>query len=218
MVYSCEATSVAGFVQQLAVAYVAHGYYFYVTGRIPDRKDPARTDAKLIAQYGIDVSKFVRARRKQAGLANVQYLRFNDFFVLIANHGEQPFFEAEARQLRDIRVNPLHFMGYSISVRPERGGGKNHVSVRIQQQVYGELKARFQNAALHRSVETLSQELQELSFENYAPVRDQLRGVVRAINGQRQAAGLELVPTHGLRGKRRSVKPFGPRMDGNRIG
>ena len=46
MAYRCVATSVAGFIQQLAVGYVARGYYFYVTGRIPDHKDPAHTDAE----------------------------------------------------------------------------------------------------------------------------------------------------------------------------
>ena len=34
MEYRCEATSVAGFVQQLAVAYVGRGYLFYVKGEI----------------------------------------------------------------------------------------------------------------------------------------------------------------------------------------
>ena len=36
MRYRCEVVSVEGFIQQLAVAYVSRGYFFYVTGRIPD--------------------------------------------------------------------------------------------------------------------------------------------------------------------------------------
>ncbi len=67
MAYRCEATSVAGFVQQLAVGYIAHGYYFYVRGHIPDHKDPAATDHKIIAQYAIDLSKWSRSRRKKGG-------------------------------------------------------------------------------------------------------------------------------------------------------
>ena len=35
MAYRCVATSAVGFLQQLAVAYVANGYWFYVTGRVP---------------------------------------------------------------------------------------------------------------------------------------------------------------------------------------
>ena len=103
MAYRCVATSVAGFVQQQAVAYVANGYWFYVTGRVPDHKDPATVDVKIIRQYGIAISKWTRTRRKRAGQANVQYLRYDRFFVILATHGTHPFFAAEAGRLRDIR-------------------------------------------------------------------------------------------------------------------
>ncbi|MFO1487666.1 MAG: hypothetical protein U1F65_04230 [Verrucomicrobiota bacterium] len=65
MAYRCVATSVAGFVQQLAVGYISNGYYFYVTGVIPEQKDPANTDRKILEGYGIGVSKWIRARRKK---------------------------------------------------------------------------------------------------------------------------------------------------------
>ena len=73
--YRCEASSVEGFIQQLAVSYVKNGYFFYVTGTIPESKDPRETDQKILTQYGIEVSKFTRARRKKAGSANLHYLR-----------------------------------------------------------------------------------------------------------------------------------------------
>ena len=60
MAYRCVATSVAGFVQQLAVSYVAHGYYFYVKGWIPERKTPARIDEKLVSKYGLDSETFMQ--------------------------------------------------------------------------------------------------------------------------------------------------------------
>lgn len=103
MEYRCEATSVAGFVQQLAVAYVGHGYFFYVTGEIPENKDPRAIDEKLIAKYGLAIGKATRARRKAAGFANVQYIRFGRFFVLVATPGRHAIFESEARSLRDAR-------------------------------------------------------------------------------------------------------------------
>ena len=53
MSYRFVATSVAGFVQQLAVAYLTKGYYFYVTGLIPPHKDPVKTDRKILEAYGI---------------------------------------------------------------------------------------------------------------------------------------------------------------------
>lgn len=210
MAYQCVATSVAGFIQQLAVGYVTHGYYFYVAGWIPEGKDPERTDHKIMAQYDIDVSRWTRARRKKAGLANVHYLRYGRFYVIIANHGEQPFFAAEARQLRDIRVSPLNFMGYSIGCRKARNNGKFHASVRIHGKRYRELKTRFAQVAVERTVEDLSQALRAIPYEPYARVRDQLRRLVRSINRRRKAASLELVPGDSLRCRRRPLKPFAP--------
>jgi len=209
MAYRCVATSVAGFVQQLAVAYVAHGYWFYVTGRVPESKDPASVDRKIIHQYGIDVSKWARSRRKRTGQARVQYLRYDRFFVIVATHGEHPFFAAEGNQVRDIRRQPLRFMGYSIGCRKGRDGRKWHPSVRIAREVYRELKTRYAGMAVHRPVEDLCRELRGLDYEPYAAVRDQLYGILRAVNRRRHAAGLELVPASAIRWRRAPVKPFG---------
>lgn len=152
MEYRCVAASVAEFIQQLAMCYIARGYYFYVAGRIPEDEDPAKTDAKIIAQYRIGVSKWVRARRMNAGLANVHHLRCGRFFVIIVNHGEQPFFAAEASQLRDVRVSPIRFMGYSIGCRQACHGGAFQVSVRIHHETYRELKDRFERKCAQAEV------------------------------------------------------------------
>ena len=208
MTYQCVATSVAGFVQQLAVAYIAHGYYFYVSGWIPEHKYPVETDAKIIAQYELDVSKWTRSRRRKGGAAGVQYLRYGRFFVILATHGEHLFFAAEGRALRDIRVNPIYFMGYSIGCRKARGGGAYHASVRLERTTCQELKRRFETVALDLSVEQLARHLERLPYESYAPVREQIRGILRAVNRRRKAAGLELVPRTALWLRRYPVKPF----------
>jgi hypothetical protein len=115
MEYRCEATSVAGFVQQLAVAYVGHGYLFYVTGEIPERKDPCAVDSRIIENYGIAIGKATRARRKAAGQANLQYIRFERRFVLLSTRGHHRFFEQERNSIRDAREVPIKFAGYAIS-------------------------------------------------------------------------------------------------------
>ena len=58
---------------------------------------------------------------------------------------------------------------------------------------------------MHGSVVGLSQALRALPFEPYAPVREQLPGLVRAIDLRRKIAGLELVPTDTLWWRRRPV-------------
>ena len=208
MSYQCVATSVAGFVQQLAVNYVARGYYFYVTGTIPEGKDPAKTDAKIMGQYGIDISKWARARRRKGGLANVQYLRHGRFYVIIATHGEHPFFAAERNQIRNIRKQPLRFHGYAIGVGRSRLDRSLHASVRIQRGVFRELLARFKQIAVQRTVEELCRELRVLPFEPFAPVRDQFRIILRAVNRLRKTAGLELVPWNAIRHYRKPLRVF----------
>jgi len=208
MAYRWVATSVAGFVQQLAVSYIANGYVFYVTGSIPGHKDPAAVDGKLIAQYGLDISKWTRARQRKQGQASVQYLRYGRFFILVATHGEHLFFAMEGKQIRDFRRQPLCFHGYSIGCRKARDGVW-HASVRIERERFRELKQCFVGLAVHRSVEELCEKFRRLGFEPYAPVRDQLRILLRAVNRRRQVAGLELMENHCVRLRRRVVRPFG---------
>ena len=204
--YRYEATSGSGFLQQLAVAYLGHGYWFYVSGHVPEDKDPAAVDQKLLEKYAVPISKWARARRKRAGLANCQYLRHGRFFVLLASYGRHPFFEGEPH-FKDAREEPLRFQGYSVSVK--RGvDGRWHPSVRIHPEAYRELRAYFVEHATHRTVDALAGELRRIPFEPYAPVRRQLLNVLRAVNRARRVAGQELVPTSALRLSRRGVRPF----------
>ncbi|MCO6438137.1 MAG: hypothetical protein J5J06_13670 [Phycisphaerae bacterium] len=208
MSYRCVALSEAGFVQQLAVSYLGHGYCFYVTGRVPERKDPATVDAKLIDRYGIGISRWARARRKKAGLANMHYLRHGRFFVLLATHGKHRFFEDEPH-FRDARRDAIRFAGYSIAIK--RGiDGKMHPSVRIHRDEYRKLKAHLLELAPHRSVENLAAVLAAVPFERYAPVRRQLLNIWRAVNRVRETAGFDAVPVQALQLKRRVVHAFAP--------
>ena len=200
--YRCAALSLPGFVQQLAVSYVANGYVFYVVGTVPERKDAQVVDAKLIARYGIDCSKFVRARRKAAGKANLHYLRYLRTFVLLATHGEHEFFVEEAGQIRDVRREPLKVEGYSIAVR----GGR--VSVRIERSEYLGLKAYFRGLAVRRPAAAIADELASLPYEPYAPIRRQMLGLLGAVNRARRLAGLDDVPLSCLRLKRHIVPVF----------
>jgi len=207
MEYRCEATSVAGFVQQLAVAYVGHGYFFYVTGEIPENKGPRAIDEKLVAKYDVAIGKTSRSRRKAAGFANVQYLRHGRFFVLVATPGRHAIFEGEARSIRDARDVPIKFEGYSISYRA------GHPHVRIEQGRYLALKAHLSDIAIHRSKERLEAEFRRLAFEPYAPIRGQLHCILREVNRRRGIAQYEPVPSSCIRVRRHVVGPFEPNFE-----
>lgn len=202
MAYRCEATTVAGFIQQLAVAYVGHGYFFYVTGEIPERKDPQSVDEKLIAKYGVEIGKATRSRRKAAGFANVQYLRFQRYFVLLATSGRHDFFEEERQFIRDAREVPIKFAGYAVSYRA------GHPHVRIEERRYRELKAYLSDVAVHRRRDWVEEQFRRLPFEPYAPVRSQLFGILREVNRRRELARFEPVPSSCVRVRRKVVQPF----------
>ena len=205
--YRCEATTLEGFLQQLAVCYVGRGYWFYVTGFIPPEKDPESVDRKLIDQYDIGISKWARARRKQAGVASIQYLRYRRFFVLLATQGSHRFFSDEAPNIRDVRKAPIKFSGYSVSCR------QGHPHVRIEREEYLRIKAYFMEIAGKRAAPRIEAELAALPFEPYAPVRCQYLAFIRAVNLARAQAGLSAISRFCVRLKRRIYRPFEPRND-----
>jgi hypothetical protein len=220
MEYRCEATSVAGFVQQLVSCYLPHGYWFYVSGIVPPGKDPKAVDEKLLAKYGIGISRQSRASRKVVGMANVHYIRYRRRFLLLATHGHHLFFDGEEKNIRDARRVPIKFASYSISVAKGGFKGKRstggvlvrddkwRVRVQIEREWYRGLKAYFLDIALHRSADYLALELFNLPFEPYAPVRQQLLNLIRHINLRRKIASLEPLRFSVLRFQRQIVRPF----------
>lgn len=202
MQYRCVAASVEGLVQQVACCYLPHGYWFHVSGYVPERKDPAALDAKLVERYGIDLSRWSRVRRKRAGQANLHYIRHGRFFLLLATHGRHPFFEQEGSQVRDARKSPVRYAGYALSFR----GGHSHVRIDLDE--YRNLKAMLLDLAARRPAGVLASVFWRLPYEPYAPVRRQLLNLWRAVNRTRGVAGLPLVSIECLRLRRRILRPF----------
>ena len=214
MQYRCVASSPEGLVQQVAVSYLRHGYWYYVSGWIKGGKEPEQVDRKLIDKYEIAISERERAARKRRGLANLQYIRYRNWFLLLATEGHHPFKQEERSQIRDCRRVPIKFEGYSISYRRSgvtpKGGGppKWHACVRIDPPTYKQLKAFFRDRACHRSVENLATDFARVPYARYAPVRRQLLTILRAVNEARARMGYELVPHSALLLRRRVVMPF----------
>lgn len=202
MNYRYLTPSVGGFIQQLAVCYLRRGYWFYVMGVIPPDKDPALVDRKLLEKYRIGLSKHQRYRRKQAGQANLQYLRHGRTFILVATSGSHPFFAEEQANLRDARRAPIRLFGYSLTVRNGRA------LVSLDPDTYRNLKARFLEWSVHRKAEALAGALRALPHEPYQPVYRQWVAIWKAVNERRRQAGHARVPFSCLRRKRRLYRPF----------
>lgn len=199
--YRCVAASLAGFVQQVAVSYVANKYWFYVAGAVPEGKDLAAVDAKFIKLYELSISKYVRCRRRKAGEAGVQYIRLGRFFLILATHGEHLFFVREKTMIRDVRRCPIKVGGYAIGYRSGR------VSVRIEKTEYRWVKDAFVKRSLNAK-ERLEAAFAKLPYEPYGPVRSQLLAVLRAVNRRRSAAGLPPIEHSCVRMSRRIMRPF----------
>jgi len=220
MDYRCVASSPTGFAQQLAACYLPHGYWFYVQGFVPNDKDPAHVDTKLLAKYGIGVSRQSRARRKSVGIANVHYIRYRQTFLLLATHGHHPFYDEEVESIRDVRKIPIKLAGYSITI--QKGGflrkanadsplvpdHRWRVRVQIRREEYEAMKAYFVQRALHGSAASIANILKNVPYEPYAPVRQQMLNILRLVNAARRKAGLEPIGPDVLRYKHRIVKPF----------
>jgi hypothetical protein len=183
------------------VGYIARGYRFFFQGLIPEGKDPRVVDAKLIKRYGLAISKFKRSHRKAQGLANVQYLRFRQHFVLISTPGDHDPLRAD-HTLKDAHDVPIKLGGYAVSFR----GG--HACVRIEREAWKELKAYYLDLAAKRSVSWFEREFRRWPFEPWDPVLRQTFVILNQVNRARKAAGLELVPTSCVRLKRRIYRPF----------
>ena len=120
------------------------------------------------------------------------------------------------KEYRDFRERALYFHGYSISLRWEgaRPKGRNgrklppdrttkrRGSVRIHPGEYLALKSYFVDLATRRSVANLTELLQSIPFEPYAPIRIQLLAILKAVNKARRQAGFDEVPRSALRLKR----------------
>lgn len=101
----CEAASVSALVQQIAVQLVPRGYWYYVTGVIPEGRDPQHVDRSIIERYDIqeDPSGRRSAELKRRGIANVKYLRHGRFYVILATKGQHFFKLRERDRIRCLR-------------------------------------------------------------------------------------------------------------------
>ena len=105
--YRCKAVSIEGLVQQVTLSYLRHGYFYYVTGALKPQQNPEEIDAHIIEKYDIKKCWRFRASQKAAGLANLQYIRHENFYLIMATEGEHRFKQHERKSLRHVRDVPI---------------------------------------------------------------------------------------------------------------
>lgn len=242
--YQWVATTPEGFVRQLVANYLPHGYRFYMSGSIKPSRDVTQFDQIMQKKYGYQMSRSQRHRRKNAkspdgrplGLANVHYLRYGRFWILLCTKGSHRFFDEHVKRdkwgnitkkyFRDVHRDPIFFDGYSIRVcqggflprykwkdagRPERDA-RSRVRVRMADNMFRMLKADLVARSKSRkwSARALETVVWNLPFLPYAPVREQLRNLVRWMNEARKQAGFRdrLDPSRCIRRRIPAISAF----------
>lgn len=160
------------------------GYYYYVTGWIPEGKDPRKTDEKLIRKYEIRRQRMALYRDAQVGRAKVRLYRFGRLFIVMASEGEHQIFHQE--KMSDIRKTPLLVNGFTIV------GREGEVSVRWSKRVYKKLREGFLKAALSPRVK-IEEKLRGLKHPAYPGIFRQKERIIRAVMRKRKRAGKEKI-------------------------
>lgn len=178
------ATNKGQFVRKIAIDYVRYGYVRYVLRQIPEGKNLAVIDQKLITHYQVTFCRTTRMRRRRKQQAVVQYVRYGHSFVLLATEGIHEQFDRVVSY--DCRTSPLYFDSYAIGIK----NGK--VRVTIRRGVWAMVCDRFKQIGLHHTTK-VEQQLGALPFCNFPGVVRQKQALVSCINERRDRAGLPRV-------------------------
>lgn len=183
------ATTPVQFVRKVAIDYLRFGYVRYKRLDIPNGKDIGSVEGKLFDCYDIIACRTTRSRRRSQGAANVVFVRYHRFVVLLATEGVHPQFDKLVWY--DFRYAPLHFSDYTVGLH------HNTPCVRVGKAVWSEVERRFERIALHRQ-EELERKINSLPYARFPGVISQKIALVSRLNRRRKRAGLPPIAlSHG---------------------
>jgi hypothetical protein len=199
--YHAQTTSKAGLLRMVAANYLPNEYFSYSYGYFRDEEQARRLELDIICRYELALSKDQRYRRKLAGLANLQFLRYRLFYLFLATPGVHPFYRQQS-DLRDFRRQPLHFAGYAVALRA------GDPSVSLSPATEQRLRSYFLAVALVRRATDLAREFRSLPWLPYGPVVGQVLSILSAVNERRGRRGYAEVPEACVRRKLKVCRPF----------
>lgn len=130
-----------GIIQQL-VYYISMGYSEYHALVLPEKKRDRwlEIDAKLANKYQTDLSKFQRSRRKEKGLANHVYLRWEQYAFLLRSPGTVPDVPDPDR-FHNVRKRPLGITIGTIAFKIHHA--QRGVTVHLDRECYQGIKSNL---------------------------------------------------------------------------
>ena len=177
------ATSLGQFLRKIAIDYVRHGYYWYQLYTFKkdfSEQELERIDTKIIKEYEITYHRTTRARRKKQGIANVAYVRWSNYYILLFTDGFH-YKKQEGVRLSDMREVPLQIFQYEVRVLQGKG------QVRINPD-YLKRKRRSLLKSSYKGRGEVLKKLHRLGYLNYPEINRQKFYLLKAINKKRRKA------------------------------
>ena len=175
------------------------GYFYYVTGYIAPRlrERPHVVDQAIIKKFAVTASKNKRFERRQKGLSNVAYLRYDRAFIIMATPGAHndgdhaDFFEEHERrgELLDARLTAICLLDYAIK-SVENPDGTRRARVAMTYSKYQKVRWQFIKKGLIFDRETLKKEFRKMAgFQPFGGVQLQFRKILEDVNAARRKKG-----------------------------
>lgn len=181
-------SSIGSLLFKVSVYAFPHGYYHYVHQTLPDGRDYAKIDSRIIEKYEVKLSKSRRSRVRKKGGTVCKYWRMGSEAFILATEGspEHRFFHEEACY-KDIRKQPLVIGYYTVGMLNE---GRTYVKLRKS-------RLRHVQAQLDRMTYEDGNRVQAyfdgISSFTFKGVLEQKQRLKARVNIRRRRAGLTLL-------------------------
>lgn len=132
---------------QILVQMVGRDYEYFSRTLLPEQKEGQwrAIDAKLIAKFGAERSKFARCRRKAAGRANAVYLRWGAQAYVLCTKGDMSDLPPDEK-LNHLSDMPIPLMVGDLTFHIHRRGGNGCAT-----ETFRAFKDRIHRAVTHKN-------------------------------------------------------------------
>jgi hypothetical protein len=184
------AERLGSFLGKIAYNYARYGYHWYAVREIPEGKDLGEVDRKILTAYGVTYQHMRRKRRRAEGWANVAYVRYGRWFILLGTTGRHESFTRICR--KHLLEEPLYFGGYIVALHD------GEVTVLVSPRRWKRIRELAHRIALHNEAKVfhffhtwLDGKAAPFSFPG---VMKQKTTLLAEVNTRRRVAGLTPIP------------------------
>ncbi|MGB5637447.1 MAG: hypothetical protein WBM44_10370 [Waterburya sp.] len=147
-------------------------------------------DRKLVLLYDVTFNRAIRKSRKEKGIRNVIYIRYENQFVLLATKGTNPQFDR--LNYSCFEDEPFLFMHYTVGTKQQKP------NVQLSHRFYSILRKKAVRIALDDYLK-VKDFLREVSPYSYRGITEQRWKLYKLINIKRKKSGLTRIKWEEVR-------------------